>query len=218
MTDKATPDRSVVRVTDNDLVAAMQILACIARPHRPASAGELMQQWLWARKRYRKEGLPADLEIAVPDKNVIESKLVALAKDISAGLEAGEWLQMKWAACSDGVLVRAMGASIRQQAARKWNEEHRAGIKQGQGHVTSRDDQTAIAKQRIWTKRRPVAHMSLAVRDIAAEVFKETPRELEALLFNPTWINDALARAETYAEVAVSHRILRPGESWHFLR
>ena len=45
--------RPVVRVTDNDLLASMQILACIARPHRVSSAGEILQQWSWARRRLR---------------------------------------------------------------------------------------------------------------------------------------------------------------------
>ncbi len=207
-------DRPIVRVTNDDCTAAMQILACIARPHRPASAGELMQQWLWARKRYRREDLPDDLAVPVPDKDRIEAKLPALAKDIVNGLEAGQWLKTKWMAESDGVIVKAFGKSIRQQGAQRWNADHVGDIKRGEAHATSRDDQTATAKQRIWIKRRPVAHMALAVRN----EMREGLADLEELVFNPSWVQASLERAEAYAEVATQLKILKPGEPWRFIR
>ena len=207
-------DRPIVRVTDNDLTAAMQILACIARPNRPASAGELMQQWFWARKRYRREGLPDDLEVPIPDKDRIEAKLPALTKDIGNGLEAGRWFKTKWMAESDGIITKAFGRSIREQGAQRWNVEHQADIKRGQGHATSRDDQTATAKQRIWIKRRPVAHMALAVgNEMGGGI-----ADLEELLFDPSWVKASLERAEAYAKVAIQLEILKPGEPWRFIR
>jgi len=83
----ATPERPVVRVTDNDLIAAMQILACIARPHRPASGGELLQMWFWSRKHYRREKLPELGELQFLKKkwsqqNRIEPKLKTFSKDL----------------------------------------------------------------------------------------------------------------------------------------
>jgi hypothetical protein len=207
-------DRPIVRVSDDDRFAAMQILACIARPNRPASAGELMQQWYWARKRYRRDGLPDDLAVPIPDKDRIEAKLPALAKDLGNGLEAGRWFKEKWMAESDGVIVKAFGKSLRQQGAQRWNADHRADIKRGQGHATSRDDQTATAKQRIWIKRRPVAHMALAVGNERHKGLSD----LEELVFNTAWVQASLEQAEAYADVAVRLRILKPGEPWRFIR
>ncbi len=212
------PERPMIFVTDNDSLAAMQILACIARPHNPARAGKLMQQWFWSRKRYRREGLPSDLAIPVPDKDRINSKLPALAKDIDAALLAGRWFKLKWAAESDGVILKALGMSLRQQGARKWNEDHRAEIIRGGGHATSRDNEAASAKQRIWNKRRPIVHMALAVRNHVLTIAADRSLDLEELLFNPVWVPDALKRSEDYAEVAIRHGILAPEEPWHFRR
>jgi hypothetical protein len=212
-------ERSIVRVTADDRIAAMQILACIARLHRTASAGELMQQWFWARKRYRREGLPDELAIPIPDKDRINAKLPALAKDISAGLQAGRWFKRKWMAESDGALVRAAGASFRQQAAEHWNSAHRGSIKrETEAAVTSREDATAAAKQRIWTKRRPVAHRALAVSNHVRAISTERSLELEQLVFDPAWVGEALERAEDYAAVAIELKILASGEPWRFIR
>ena len=200
--------RPIVRVTDDDRVAAMQILACIARPHRPASAGELMQQWFWARARHRREGLPLELALPVPDKDKLAAKLPALSKDIKAAIRAGDWLKMK---CADE--VTSYGLSLRQQGARQWNAAHKAD-----DHTTSRTDEAASAKQRIWNKRRPVVHMALAAREELRELHPEGLPDLEAVVFHPIWVSGALQRAESYAEAAIRHQILRPGEPWRFMR
>jgi|TARA_R110002049_G_scaffold3488_1_gene26089 hypothetical protein len=225
MVETAAPERPVVRVMDDDRMAAWQILACIARPHSPkrtASAGELMQQWYWARRRHlRVNYTPAELAIAIPDKDRINSKLPALAKDISAGLQAGKWLKLKWASESDGIITQASGASFREQGAREWNAapEHKRLICSGDiAATTSREDNSATAKQRIWTRRRPVAHMALAVREQVREHYTDGLHELEALVFDPQWVAGALERAERYADAAVRHKILEPGESWRFIR
>ena len=211
--------RPIVRVTENDTLAAMQILACIARPHQPARAGELMQQWFWARKRHRGEGLPRDLAIPVPDKDRITAKLPALAKDIDAALLAGEWFKLKWARESGGVIAKALSPSLRQQGARHWNKAHRGDIARGDLSPTaSRENEAASAKQRIWNKRRPVVHMAAAVRNHVRHTSEQRTLELEELVFNPVWIAEALERAEQYAEVAIGHGILAPGEPWRFLR
>jgi hypothetical protein len=219
MAERLNADRPIVRVTDNDTLAAMQILACIARPQNPARAGELMQQWLWARKRHRGEGVPHDLAIPVPDKDRINTKFPALAKDIDAAIQAGEWFKMKWAAESDGVIVRAFGRSLRQQGARQWNQAHKAAIDKGDlGATASRENEAASAKQRIWNRRRPVVHMAAAVRNHVLDITAKRTLELEELVFHPIWVAEALERAESYAEVAIRHGILDPGESWHFQR
>lgn len=206
--------RPIVHVTDEDLIAAMQILACIARPLEPARAGELMQQWFWARRRSRRVNFLPELAIPVPDKDRINSKLPALAKDIKAAIRAGDWLKMKWAAEST-----SFGLSLRQQGARQWNAAHKADIERGKlGPTASRENEAASAKQRIWNKRRPVVHMALAVREELRELHPEGLPDLEAVVFNPVWVPGALIRAEGYAEVAIKHKILKPGEPWRFIR
>lgn len=219
MPDAVASDRPIVRVTDNDIIAAMQILACISRPKNPARAGELLQQWFWARKRFRREGLPSDLEISIPDKGRIAAKLPALVKDIEAAMKAGEMFKSKWMIESDGVIVKAFGQSLRRQGAQMWNEKHKAQIAKGtKGRTSSRDDEAASAKQRIWHKRRPIAHMALAVRNYVNPILSEQTVELEELVFNPVWVEDVLVRAEVYAEVAIAHSILKPEEPWLFKR
>lgn len=210
--------RPVVRVTGNDLVAAMQILACIARPTRPADAGDLMQQWFWARKRSRREDRPEIFDIKIPDKDRISAKLPALAKDLANAFEAGRWLKSKLMAESDCVIVKAFGSSIRQEAANRWNKERNAAILRDTARVTSRDDETAIAKQRIWIKRRPVAHMAMAVREQIREEFPDGFNGLEELVFHPIWVPEALERAEDYHNSALQHKIVKNGESWLFQR
>lgn len=211
--------RPTVRVTNRDLVAAMQILACIARPHRPASAGELMQQWFWARKRYRREGFPPELEIRIPDKDRIAPKLNKLSTDIKDALRAGEWLMLQWSAKAterNGAVVK--GASVRALAARQWNLEHAAQIAADGDWIDSRDDRTSSVRQRIWFKRRPVAPMALAVRQELREKYPDGLPDLEAVVFDPTWVAGALDRAEGYTAAAIEYQILKPGEPWRFIR
>ena len=215
----AATERPIVRVTDRDLVAAMQILACIARPHRPASAGELMQQWFWARRRHRREGFQPELEVRVPDKDKIAPKLDKLSRDIRDALRAGEWLMLQWSAKSaerNGVTVK--GASVRALAARQWNREHTAAIAADGDWIDSRDDRTAPVRQRVWIKRRSVAPMALAVRQELRERYPDGLPDLEAVVFDPAWVAGALDRAEGYATVAIEHQILEPGEPWRFIR
>lgn len=227
MTDGASQlVRPIVRVTDDDRVAAMQILACIARPHsdRATSAGELMQQWFWARQRHRREGFPPELAVPVPDKDRIAPKLKKLAEDIDHALTAGEWLKLQWAAKSakrNGVVVK--GVSLGALAARKWNRDNKEKLEEEGGEeeggwIKSTDDQASPVRQKIWIKRRPVVHMALAVREEARERHGGLPKELEALVFDTSWVASALKRSETYAAVAIEHNILEPGEPWRFIR
>ena len=212
-------ERSIVRVTDEDRLASMQILACIARPHRPASAGELMQQWFWARKRHRREGLPENLAVRVPDKDKVAPKLDKLSTDIRDALKAGEWLKLQWAvksAANNGVKVK--GFSLRAMAAKEWNRRNKEQIELDNDWIGSRDDRTASVRQKVWIKRRPVAHMALAVREELRELHPQGLPDLEAVVFNPAWVPAALERAEGYAEAAIHHEILKPNEPWLFIR
>lgn len=213
--------RPVVRVTDNDLLASMQILACIARPHRVSSAGELMQQWFWARKRHRREGFPQELEIHISDMDKLAAKLPKLSKDILDALRAGEWLREQWwrkSVARKGYL--ATGHSIRAMAASQWNREHRHKIEIDGDWIDSRDDRTSSIRQRIWIKRRSVAHMALAVRNELREKYPypQGLPDLEAVVFDTTWVAGALERSEGYAEAAIEYDILKPTEPLHFLR
>jgi hypothetical protein len=208
-------DRPIVRVTHDDCTAALQIIACIARPKRPASAGELMQQWFWARKRYRREGLPECLEIKIPDKNKITAKLPALRKDILNAWESGRWLLRRCAADCGGEVADRYGASFRQLGAKHWNDTHRRGITKGDlSEASSSRDESAVAKQIIWTKRRPVAHMALAV----LSTMRQELDTLEELTFDTSWVSEALDVAEVWADNAISLGILKPEEPWRFLR
>lgn len=222
MTEAPTYERPIVRATGNDLLAAMQILACIARPYDPVAtvrAGKLMQQWFWARKRHRREGFPAELKICVPDKDRIAPKLDKLSKDIRDALRAGEWLKLQiWtrSAARNGVTVK--GFSIGALAARQWNHENCEEIAGGEAWIKSTDDQAAPMRKRVWIKRRPVLHMALAVREELREIYPDGLPDLEAVVFNPAWVAGALDRAEGYAAAAIEHKMLEPGEPWRFIR
>lgn len=214
--------RPIMHVTDFDHVAAIQILTCIARPYSDSAsrkAGDLMQQWYWARFRKRGQSLPPELEIPIPDKDKIAPKLRKLANDLRDAFDAGDWLKLQWAAKSAQANgVRISGTSIRALAARRWNQENKEQIELDNDWIDSRDDRTASVRQKIWIRRRPVVHMALAVREELRDLYPEGLPAMEQVVFQPSWVSNALVRAERYAEAAIHHGILEPQEPWRFIR
>lgn len=163
-------DRPIVRVTDNDLQAAMQILACIARPHNQSkleAGGNLLQAWFWARKRQRGESTP-DLDFQhgkAFQRSRIEPKLNTFSKDLWNAFVAGRWLQSKLLSDASNLhpwFEGFSGLSLRYQAANHWNRKNANRIALDNSHTTSRDDDAGNIRASIWRKRRPIVHMALA--------------------------------------------------------
>jgi hypothetical protein len=217
--------RPIVRVTDFDHVAAIQILACIARPHdgRTASAGDLMQQWYWARQRSKRQPMPPELEITIPKKDKIVRQLPKLAKDFRNAFDAGDWLKSQLRAESkkaEGWQVHA--SSLRALAARRINRDKAEEFGSSDGWIKGSDDETRPMFKKVWIKRRAVVHMALAVREelrvLYPDEFLSDFEAMEQVVFQPSWVRNALDRAEEYAEAAIRHKIIDPKEPWRFIR
>lgn len=182
-------DRPIVRVTDNDLLAAMQILACIARPHNQSkleAGGKLLQAWFWARKRQRGEPTPNldFLHAKSFQKSRIEAKLSTFSNDLLSAFRAGLWLQWKilgnaskqhdWFKGFDGVSVRSLSA-------KHWNQKNADKVAMDNSFTTSRDDDAGNLRKSIWHKRRPVLHMALAAGNAIAQAAQEREQPSEKL-------------------------------------
>lgn len=255
-------ERKEVWLDADDTIAAMQILACIARPNRPDLAGELMQQWFWARKRHRREQVP-DLPFRLKKKGEIERQLGALKDDVLQAFIAARWfnrmIQQKSPNQSN------VGNGLKKTSLRKM-----AGV---EGKLEPQDNRIGNVITKIWTPRRPVLHMALAAgsaivathtegrppsmrvieieRQIEAilpscqsamnsgsktarAVVSEYNRlllelgaqrrrerrqiELEAVIFDPSWLDRALHEAEECSRTAVKYGVLEPSEPWLFRR
>ena len=185
--------RPVVRVTDNDLLAAMQILACIARPPNPKeplkqgkleAGGNLLQAWFWSRKRHRGDKTPEldFLHAKSFQRSRIEDKLRTFSKDLYNAFEAGRWLQYKIlgdASRLDPSLSGFRGISLRSLAADHWNRKNATRLAYDHGYTYSGLDDASNIRASIWTKRRPVVHMALAARNAigSAALDREQPSE-----------------------------------------
>jgi len=218
----AQAERPIVRVTHCNLTAAMQILACIARPDRCASGGEMLQQWHFARKRSRRENLP-ELQFDLSDMDIIRRKFVTFTKDCEFALQAGEWLE--WQILSKGSEQRLgrsiwRGVSIGALAANHENKKRSGAILRGAAHIRSIDDETGNARSRIWIRRKPVVHMAMAVRREIHKLYDRThgKPELGAIIYNSEWIDPALEKAENWANAAIDLGIVKPSEPWRFIR
>lgn len=182
-------DRPIVRVTDNDLLAAMQILACIARPcpqSKLEAGGKLLQAWFWARKRQRGEPTP-ELDFIHPksfQRNRIEPKLRTFSNDLWSAFRAGLWLQGKIlgnASTQHHWFKGFSGISVRSLSAEHWNQKNADKVAMGNGFTTSRDDDAGNIRKSIWHKRRPVLHMALAAGNAIAQAASEREQPSEKL-------------------------------------
>ncbi|WP_271439759.1 hypothetical protein [Pontixanthobacter luteolus] len=187
--------RPIVRVTENDLLAAMQILACIARPHNQGkleAGGKLLQAWFFARKRFRGEPTPG-LDFLHPksfQRSRIEPKLKTFSEDLWKAFEAARWLQAIILSSARDQHCWFQGFShvtLRSLAANKWNTapNRQAGFQSGELTETiPEEDDAGNIRKSIWWKRRPIVHMALAAANEIAQaaIDREQPTERQKRL------------------------------------
>ncbi len=211
MADVHSPQRHEVRLDDRDLVAGAQILAWVAMPHRPQPGVRLLNQWFWARRRFRKESVPV-LPFDLGKPNRLTPQLVQFDRRVLDAFRAGEWFDRRQLASIPGdgiifsVLRRSLGASTRQLAK---SYADRNGIEQGN------------AIRAIWSKRKPVLHLASAAVEVLSARYADEDRQgfdLERTVFWPNWVADTINRAEQKAEAAARYGAFQLSDFHRFHR
>ena len=187
MADEGASWLREIRLDNRDMVAGAQILAWIAMPHRPQPGVHLLNQWFWARRRFRKEGIPP-LPFELRKQNRLSLQLAQFNKRVLDGFRAGIWFDRRcWSVLpGEGAIsigLRGMGASTRRLA-QSYSE--RTGI------------EPSNAIRAIWSKRKPVLHLASATAHVLAERFADEDRrgfDLERTLFWPNWVAETIERA-----------------------
>lgn len=186
-----------IRLDDRDLIAGAQILSWIALPHRPEAGVRLLEQWFWARRRFRGETVP-HLPFDLNKRGRITAQLAQFEKRVLEGLRAGLWFDRRqWSALPAGGPIlsglRGMGASTRRLA-RLYAQ--RNGIEE------------ANAIRAIWSKRKPVLHLASATAEVLGARYAAEGRrgfDLERTVFWPNWVEETIERAERKAEFAARY-------------
>lgn len=185
-------DRHAIRLDDRDIVAAAQILAWIALPHRPEDGVNLLEKWFWGRRKYRGEtSPPTDSDLR---RSRLEPQLEKFRQYVLCGIRAGTWFAMRTLSGPDrSPMFRKFNVTVRSLAKRRLPSNRRDS--EAEGNVI-RD---------IWSKRKPVAHLADAASDaIAAEhrAMNIASFDLEMTLFNSVWVAKAIDGAESRARAA----------------
>lgn len=200
----AKSQRRQIRLDSDDLAAASQILAYIARPHRPGSVDQLINAWICNSER--------------PSR--LEPKIGTLVKDLLNTFEAARWLQRSILSNfantkeimlpDSGLRFKVTGfpgvwpvTSLRRSALA------RAGGSEGSGN----------AFRDIWSKRRPVVHLALAAANEMGKLHRAQSSiglDINLAVRDGSWVKPALLNAEAWARSAQSLSILPLGAQWHF--
>jgi len=204
------------------MVAGAQILAWIAMPHRPQPGVRLLNQWFWARRRFRKERVPV-LPFELGKPNRITAQLVQFDRRVLDAFRAGAWFDRrrvfdhwrwidreKLTVLPEGSPIvaglRGFGASTRQLAK---SYAGRNGIEQGN------------AIRAIWSRRKPVLHLASAAAEVLAARYADENRQgfdLERTVFWPNWVADTIDRAEQKAEAAARYGVFPLSDFHRFHR
>ena len=197
MADDDREWRREIRLDDRDLIAGAQILAWIAMPHRPQPGVHLLEQWFWARRRFRKENVPG-LPFELSKQNRIRSQLVQFNGRVLDGFRAGVWFDRRCLAGAPGSGLIANGLRSLGTSTRRLANSHAArnGVEQGN------------AIRSIWSKRKPVLHLASAAAEVLAARYADEDRrgfDLERTVFWPNWVADTISRAGQKADFAVRY-------------
>jgi hypothetical protein len=163
------PERIRERLDDNDTIAAAQILSWIARPHRR---------------------LESSFSLLLPSEKkpyIVESQRPAFRKDFLRGLEAGRWFDAK-----------ALAADPDWESRTLFPPEHSSTRRMARRSASrlNLDEDNAI--KRVWSKRKPIAHIASAAR--TALVTKSLVNDLLldpwAFVADPDWVQGVIHEAE----------------------
>jgi hypothetical protein len=203
--------RREIRLDTDDLIAGAQILAWIAMPHRPQSGVHLLEQWCWARRRYRGESVPI-LPYNLSKQSRITVQLAQFNRRVLEGFRAGLWFDRRCNAAlpaNQGPIlnaIRSMGASTRVLA-RSYAARH--GVEQGN------------AIRAIWSKRKPVLHLASATVEVLCSHYAGEDRcgfDLERMVFWPNWVSETIELAEQTARHSSRFGAFRLSDFYRFHR
>lgn len=188
--------RRAIRLDENDVVAAAQILAWIALPHRPHAGVDLLCNWFWARRHYRGQPIP-ELPFKLKKPSLLGPQLEQFRRRALAGFRAGLWFEQVVMSTSDVSWFEGYHVSVRSLARRLLTPQQRREA----------PEETGNKFRDIWSPRKPFAHLAAAA---ACEIANEHERlgvagfDLEMTLFNPVWVPAAIEQAEGRARGAAS--------------
>jgi hypothetical protein len=190
--------RTDIRLDDEDTIAAAQILAWIARPHRPESAVKALNHWYWTYHRKAGRDLPA-MPFALEKPGRLQGPMLRLQAECLTAFRAGVWLQ--WTIFKDAPGPRLGGA--------------RHGVTSLAALRVGMDDRgNEIAK--VWSKRKPVAHMCLAAGNAIGRHHRERRWRgfgLAGAMLQPSWVGEAIEQSEEWA-----HTVSRLPSAWPTFR
>lgn len=187
--------RQEIRLDDADLVAAAQILAWIARPSHPEHGTHLMEQWFYARRRFRREPVPP-LPFEVGRRCRITSQLALFNQRLLEGFRAGLWFNRR--CCS----TLPVASPFAQQFSAAWGSSTRQMAKL---YADRNGIEQCNAIRAIWSRRKPVLHLAWAAAEVLSERYRDEARRgfnLERTVFWPNWVDETIKRAERKADFA----------------
>lgn len=169
---------------ENDTVAAAQILAWIARPHRPASAIKVLNHWYWIAHRKRGGILP-DMPFSLEKPGRLEPSFLKLEADCLMAFRAGSWAQ----------------SAILKNTPAPWFKSFSVGIR-ARAAVHAGEDSAGNAIRDIWSRRRPVAHMCLAAGNAIGRLHREQGWigfGLAGTMRDTSWVQEAIQQAPQWS-------------------
>lgn len=198
--------RRKIYLDAGDLAAGAEILAYIARPHRPESVIKVIDGWLNQTEK--------------PSR--LRPKIDTLVKDLLNGFEAARWLHraiLSGAANTKKIVLFESGeklkvsefpgswpvSSLRSSALKKAYEDYAAGN-------TFRD---------IWSRRKPILHLALAAGNEIGKLNKSkavSGLDMNLVVTDWSWVKPTLVQAEGWAFSAQKLSILPLALPWHFLQ
>jgi hypothetical protein len=189
-------ERYAIRVDDDDLIAAAQILAWIARPHRPESAVKLLNEW-YLRLLIIRGVSSTELPFLPDKKGRLDPKFYRLQTECMTGFRAGTWLNWKILSAAPHKWFASVDISTRELGRRRAQARH----------AVPENELPDNEIRDVWSKRKPIAHLALGAgqaigRSLAAEGLQGFG--LSKALLNPGWVNVAIASAEEWAHSASS--------------
>ncbi len=199
-------ERLQICLDADDLVAGVQILAYIARPHRPVSVAKVFDAWVNQTEK--------------PSR--LRPKIDVTVRHLLNGFEAARWLQ------------RAIlsGAANNKEAflLDSWQRVPVTGFSGSWPATSLRSNallranhvqDTGNAFRDIWSKRKPILHLALAAGSEIGRLHHSQlikGLDINLVVTDLSWVKPALAQAEGWAASAQTLSILPPALSWHFFQ
>lgn len=186
--------RQEIRLSADNRAAALEVIAWIARPHRAEQTVALLQDWLGRSEK--------------PSR--INPKMARLEGDLLRAIKAASWLQSAILAKGSERLpvMDSYKRSFRQMAADgSQYEQH--------------EDSIGNEIRNVWSRRKPVAHLALAVGNEIGRLNNEQGVEgfdWRLVIGSPDWVVPALKQAEQWARSAQALEIVPAEGLTHFMR